>query len=98
MTGGGEIIGIALGTAAGVGLLYSLTRLYIASRENAKKQFLHELTYGDVIAVPFVGRIGEKTGGRELLSGLGEGGYRAANRPSDTLTHAFTRPSLGTEA
>jgi hypothetical protein len=81
------LLGLILGTASALAIIYLLIRLYIAGRENAKKQFLYELTYGDWPLVPFVGRIGEKTGGRELLSGLGEGGYRAANRPSDTDTH-----------
>jgi hypothetical protein len=53
-----------------------------------------DCAWGEIVRLPDELRTGQRIG-----SGLGDAAYRAAAGPSrTTLTHAFTRPSSGTEA
>jgi hypothetical protein len=79
------LLGLILGTASALAIIYLLIRLYIAGRENAKKQFLYDLTYGDWPLVSFVGRIGERPA-RKIGGGGSAVGGRAGTRTN--LRHA----------
>jgi hypothetical protein len=76
------LIGLILGTAAAISIIYMLVRLYCASKENAKKQFLHDIAHGDIAFIPFAGPIGDvKAAVRNSSAGEGRG---SGQRPSDT--------------
>jgi hypothetical protein len=87
--GEGKIVGLILGTCFAVAIIYMMIRLYVASRENAKKQFLHELTYGDIAFIPFEGVIGEVPAATRNAGG-GRSSAATGVARGTSLTHSDT--------